>query len=60
MFSYLYEWIRSISFYMIMVTAAIHVIPNSDYKRYIRFFTGLVLVVMLTDPFLRLLGMGDL
>ena len=32
---------------MIMVTAAIHVIPNSDYKRYIRFFTGLVLVVML-------------
>lgn len=60
MFSYLYEWIMNISFYMVMVTAVMHVVPNSDYKRYIRFFTGLVLVVMLTDPFLKLLNMGDL
>lgn len=60
MFSYLYEWIMNLSFYMVMVTAAMHVVPNSDYKRYIRFFTGLVLVVMLTDPILRLSGAGDL
>ncbi len=60
MFSYLYEWIMNISFYMVMVTAVMHVIPNSGYKRYIRFFTGLVLVVMLSDPFLKLLGTGDL
>lgn len=45
---------------MVMVTAVMHVIPNSGYKRYIRFFTGLVLVVMLSDPFLKLLGTGDL
>lgn len=60
MFSYLYEWMMKLSFYMIMVTMVMHVIPNSDYKRYIRFFTGLALAVMLTDPFLRLLGMGNL
>lgn len=60
MFSYLYEWIMNISFYMVMVTAVMHVIPNSGYKRYIRFFTGLVLVVMLSDPFLKLLGTGNL
>ena len=60
MFSYLYEWIMKLSFYMVMVTMVLHVVPNSDYKRYIRFFTGLVLTVMLTDPFFRLLGMGQL
>lgn len=60
MFSYLYQWIMNISFYMVMVTAVLHVVPHSGYKRYIRFFTGLVLVVMLTDPFLKLLGMGEL
>ena len=60
MFSYLYEWIMNLSYYMVMVTAVMHIVPNSDYKRYIRFFTGLVLTVMLTDPFFRLLGMGQL
>lgn len=59
MFEYLYSWIQNIAFYMVMVTAVMHIIPNSDYKRYIRFFTGLVLVVMLTAPFLKILGMGD-
>ena len=60
MFSYLYEWIMNIAFYMVMVTAVLHVVPNSDYKRYIRFFTGMVLAVMLTDPCLRIFGVGNL
>ncbi len=59
MFDYLYEWMRNIAFYLIMVTAVMHVIPNSDYKRYIRFFTGLVLAVMLLTPILKLMGLGD-
>ena len=59
MFEYLYEWMQNIAFYMIMVTFIMHVIPNSDYKRYIRFFTGLVLAVMLAAPVLKLFGMGD-
>lgn len=60
MFTYLNQWIMNLSFYMVMVTAVMHIVPNSEYKRYIRFFTGLVLAVMLADPFLRLLGTGDL
>ncbi len=59
MFDYLYEWIQNIAFYMVMVTAIMHIIPNPDYKRYVRFFTGLVLVIMLAAPFLKLLGLGD-
>ena len=59
MFEYLYDWMQNIAFYMIMVTFVMHVVPNSDYKRYIRFFTGLVLAVMLASPILNLLGMGD-
>lgn len=57
MFDYLYEWIRNIAFYLVMITAVLHIVPNPEYKRYIRFFTGLVLVVMLTSPILKLMGM---
>ncbi len=56
MFDYLYEWIRNIAFYLVMITAVMHVVPNPDYKRYIRFFTGLVLTVMLTSRFLSSWG----
>ncbi len=59
MFDKLYLWMQNIAFYMVMVTAVMHIIPNSDYKRYIHFFTGLILVVMLASPFLKFLGLGD-
>ena len=30
---------------------------NSDYQKYIRFFTGLVLVILLATPILKIFGM---
>lgn len=57
MFDSLYEWIRSLAFYLVMVTAVIHMLPDSDYKKYIRFFTGLVLILLLMTPILRIFGM---
>lgn len=61
MFEYLYEWMRNISFYLVLVTAVTQVIPNQQYKKYVRFFTGLVLVLMMMTPIFRLFGMeGEL
>ena len=57
MLEYIYEWIGNIAFYMIMVTAVLHLLPNSDYQKYIRFFTGLVLVILLATPILKIFGM---
>lgn len=59
MFEYLYEWIQNIAFYMILITAAIQVLPDNGYKKYIRFFTGLILVMLLTSPILRLFNVED-
>jgi len=54
MFDYLYEWMQNIAFYLILMTAAIQVIPDNSYKKYIRFFTGLILMVLLISPVLKL------
>lgn len=40
MFDYIYEWIQNIAFYLVLVTAVLHAVPNKDYKKYIRFFYG--------------------
>ena len=54
MFEYLYEWLKDISFYLILVTAVTYVLPSNSYRKYIRFFTGLVLILMLLTPVLNL------
>ncbi len=56
MFDYLYEWIQNIAFYLVLVTAALNAVPNKDYRKYIRFFTGLVLILMLMTPVLGVFG----
>ncbi|MEF9941500.1 MAG: stage III sporulation protein AF [Lachnospiraceae bacterium] len=57
MFDYIYEWIQNLAFYMIITTAIIQLIPQSTYKRYVRFFTGLLLVVLLVTPILKIFGL---
>ena len=34
MFEYLYEWMKNIAFYMVLITAVIHILPNSIIKVY--------------------------
>lgn len=59
MFQYLYEWMQNIAFYMVLVTAVLYAVPDSGYKKYIRFFTGMVLVLMIITPIFRMFGMDS-
>ena len=59
MLEQLYEWIRSIAYFMVFSAVLTHVIPGQAYKKYIRFFTGLLLVLLLLNPIMELLGMGE-
>ncbi len=52
----LYEWLQNLAFYLVLVTAIFHIIPESNYKKYIQFFTGLVLIIMIISPIMQLFG----
>lgn len=56
MISFLYEWIRTLTYFFVLVTAVLQILPESGYRRYIRFFTGLVLICLLLTPVLHLFG----
>lgn len=58
MAEYFYQWLRNAAFYLVMITAVIQMLPGNRYKKYIRFFTGLVLIVMMTEPVFQVLGLG--
>lgn len=57
MFEQIYGWIQDITVWLIVSTAVLHAIPGKDYGKYIRFFSGLVLILLLATPILNLTGM---
>ena len=48
------EWIRDIAVFLIVSAAVLHAVPGKDYRKYIRFFTGLILILLLAEPILVL------
>ena len=51
----IYSWIKNIAFCMIIITAVLNILPNNGYKKYVRVFTGIVLLIVIISP-LDLLG----
>ena len=48
----IYSWIQNISVYLIVTAAVMHAIPGKEYEKYVRFFSGLVLILLLLTPLL--------
>lgn len=56
MLDWLYEWIKNIVFYMIIVSVVLQVLPGNGYQKYIQFFSGIVLILLVFLPIIRLAG----
>ena len=55
--NWLYDWVWNLVIYFILLTALTGVLPRSDYKKYIRLFTGTLLVLVILNPLLKIGGM---
>lgn len=56
MFDVIYEWLYSLAAYLVLIEAVLLALPDSAYRKYVRFFIGMILVLMLLTPILRLFG----
>ena len=59
MLEFIYEWMENIAFYLVILVAVMQMIPQNSYKKYIRFFAGIILILMLAGPILKLFGMTE-
>ena len=57
MMDVIYEWIRNLVCYLVIFTAVMEILPGKEYKKYIQFFAGLVLILLLATPILKITGM---
>ncbi len=45
-----YEWVCNITYYMIFITVAGNLLADSKYEKYLRFFAGMVLILLVLKP----------
>ncbi|GEM_PF-224346 len=46
----LYGWMKSIIIYLILSGIVVNMSPSGNYKKYIQFFTGLLLIIIIAEP----------
>ena len=51
------HWIQKIISCLLVMSAVLHVIPGKDYEKYIRFFCGLILILLVLSPVAAWKGM---
>lgn len=53
------EWIKSFVGCLLMISVAMQMLPNSKYEHYVRLFTGLLMLVLLIQPVLKIGSMDS-
>ncbi|MGN0435685.1 MAG: hypothetical protein ACI4D8_03540, partial [Wujia sp.] len=58
----LFGWMKSLIIYLILAGLAVNLSPGKSYKRYIGFFNGLIVIIILGKPISYILGLsgGDI
>lgn len=44
------QWVKGVVFYLILLTVVSHLLPGHRYDKYIRLFTGMLLIVIVIRP----------
>ena len=53
------RWIKNIVFYMLLNTVLMNLLGNSRYKKYVSIVSGLILVMIVISPLIKILHLDD-
>lgn len=52
-----FGWVQDIAFYTLLMVVVLHVLPDKSQRKYLQFFMGIVLMILVISPFLSVLGL---
>ena len=52
----IYSWVKNLSFFAVLSTTVLQMVPDHGFQKYVRFFHGLLMVSMLILPILKITG----
>ncbi len=58
--TYIYNWVKNLVCFYLLLTVVQHLLPKKSYQKYVRFFSGMLLTILVVSPVLSLLGNEEL
>lgn len=55
----IYSWIKNIAFFLILILAVQNIVPDNKYKKYIKIFSGVILILIIISPITDMFGVTD-
>ena len=55
----IYEWMKNLAVFYIFLTVVMNLVPDERYGEHIRFFMGLILILLVASPLLQMLQLKD-
>lgn len=55
----LYGWMKNLACYFILLSAVMHLLPDNSYKKYIQYYMGLLLILLLLSPLFQVLKLEN-
>ena len=46
----IYSWIQNLACFFILASAVMHFLPENSYKKYVQFYMGLMLILVILSP----------
>ncbi|RGD03588.1 stage III sporulation protein AF [Lachnospiraceae bacterium AM25-11LB] len=59
MLSQLYSWLQNVVCYFFLLTVVMNLLPDDSYKKYIRYYMGLLLILTFLSPIFQITDMGQ-
>ena len=55
----IYSWIQNLACFFILASAVMHFLPENSYKKYVQFYMGLLLILVILSPVFQFTGLED-
>ena len=55
----IYTWVKNIVCFYIFMAIITHLLPKESYRKYVRFFSGMLLTILVMSPVLSVFGKED-
>lgn len=56
----IYGWVKNLVCFYIFMAVILHLLPKDSYRKYVRFFSGMLLIILAVNPVLSLLGKEEM
>lgn len=55
----IYDWVKSIVFFLVLISVINNLLGSSSYKKYINLISGMILIILVVSPLLRVFDIDE-